>query len=64
MAWDSVAIDADVQLGVVDQLLNLQMCRKVMEISDQAPEVVITTPLIEGTDGTGAKMSKSKTTWA
>ncbi|MFH8515709.1 hypothetical protein ACH4CE_11445 [Streptomyces gelaticus] len=30
-----------------------------MEISDQAPEVV-TTPLIEGTDGTGAKMSKSK----
>ena len=49
----------------VDQLLNLQMCRKVMEISDQAPEVVITTPLIEGTDGTGAKMSKAKvTTWA
>ncbi len=44
----------------MDQLLNLQMCRKVMEISDQAPEVVITTPLIEGTDGTGAKMSKSK----
>jgi tyrosyl-tRNA synthetase len=44
----------------VDQLLNLQMCRKVMEISDQTPEVVVTTPLIEGTDGTGAKMSKSK----
>lgn len=60
MAWDSVAIDADVELGGVDQLLNLQMCRKVMEVSDQAPEVVITTPLIEGTDGTGAKMSKSK----
>ncbi|WP_369393002.1 tyrosine--tRNA ligase [Streptomyces sp. CG1] len=60
MAWDSVAIDADVELGGVDQLLNLQMCRKVMEISGQAPEVVITTPLIEGTDGTGVKMSKSK----
>lgn len=60
MAWDSVAIDADVELGGVDQLLNLQMCRKVMEISGQAPEIVITTPLIEGTDGTGAKMSKSK----
>ncbi|WP_234388755.1 hypothetical protein [Streptomyces sp. AS58] len=55
-----MAIDADVELGGVDQLLNLQMCRKVMEISDQAPEVVTTTPLIEGTDGTGAKMSKSK----
>lgn len=60
MAWDSVAIDADIELGGVDQLLNLQMCRKVMEISDQAPEVVITTPLIEGTDGAGTKMSKSK----
>ncbi len=36
------------------------MCRKVMEIREQAPEVIITTPLIEGTDGTGSKMSKSK----
>ncbi|MGY0230169.1 tyrosine--tRNA ligase, partial [Longispora urticae] len=60
MALDSVAITADVELGGVDQLLNLQMCRKVMEISGQKPEFVITTPLIEGTDGTGAKMSKSK----
>jgi tyrosyl-tRNA synthetase len=60
MALDSVAITADVELGGVDQLLNLQMCRKVMEIREQPPEVVITTPLIEGTDGTGAKMSKSK----
>ncbi|MFI7290002.1 tyrosine--tRNA ligase [Streptomyces anulatus] len=60
MAMDSVAITADVELGGVDQLLNLQMCRKVMEISEQTPEVVITTPLIEGTDGTGSKMSKSK----
>lgn len=60
MAMDSVAITADVELGGVDQLLNLQMCRKVMEITEQTPEVVITTPLIEGTDGTGAKMSKSK----
>ncbi|WP_406139526.1 tyrosine--tRNA ligase [Streptomyces anulatus] len=60
MALDSVAITADVELGGVDQLLNLQMCRKVMEIREQPPEVVITTPLIEGTDGTGSKMSKSK----
>ena len=60
MALDSVAIDADVELGGVDQLLNLQMCRKVMEIREQTPEVVITTPLIEGTDGTGSKMSKCK----
>lgn len=60
MALDSVAISADVELGGVDQLLNLQMCRKVMEIREQTPEVIITTPLIEGTDGTGSKMSKSK----
>ena len=60
MALDSVAITADIELGGVDQLLNMQMCRKVMEISGKTPELVITTPLIEGTDGTGAKMSKSK----
>ncbi|WP_211216231.1 tyrosine--tRNA ligase [Longispora albida] len=60
MALDSVAITADIELGGVDQLLNLQMCRKVMEVSGQVPELVVTTPLIEGTDGTGAKMSKSK----
>src|SRR5262249_50328874 len=42
------------------QLLNLQMCRRVMENHGQTPEVVLATGLIEGTDATGAKMSKSK----
>ncbi|MFH8802192.1 tyrosine--tRNA ligase [Streptomyces sp. NPDC017936] len=60
MALDSVKIDADVELGGVDQLLNMQMGRKVMEISGQKPQLVVSMPLIEGTDGTGAKMSKSK----
>jgi tyrosyl-tRNA synthetase len=60
MALDSVEIDADVELGGLDQLLNLQMCRRVMENAGRRPEVVIATGLIEGTDGTGAKMSKSK----
>ncbi|MFJ6729565.1 tyrosine--tRNA ligase [Streptomyces sp. NPDC091281] len=60
MALDSVKIDADIELGGVDQLLNMQMGRKVMEISGQKPQLVISMPLIEGTDGTGAKMSKSK----
>jgi tyrosyl-tRNA synthetase len=60
MALDSVEIAADVELGGLDQLLNLQMCRRVMENSGQEPEVVVATGLIEGTDGTGAKMSKSK----
>ncbi|MFI1648626.1 tyrosine--tRNA ligase [Streptomyces avidinii] len=60
MALDSVKIDADIELGGVDQLLNMQMGRKVMEISGQKPQLVVTMPLIEGTDGSGAKMSKSK----
>lgn len=60
MALDSVEIEADIELGGVDQLLNLQMGRKVMEVAGQKPELVVTLPLIEGTDGTGAKMSKSK----
>ncbi|QLE71492.1 tyrosine--tRNA ligase [Streptomyces rectiverticillatus] len=57
---DSVALDCDVELGGADQLLNLQMGRKLMELKGQRPQLVVTMPLIEGTDGTGAKMSKSK----
>jgi tyrosyl-tRNA synthetase len=60
MALDSVEIAADVEIGGSDQLLNLQMCRRVMTGAGQEPEVVIVTTLIEGTDGTTAKMSKSK----
>ena len=59
MAIDSVEIDADIELGGVDQLLNMQMGRKVMEITGRTPQLVVTMPLIEGTDGTGRKMSKS-----
>ncbi|RKE17942.1 tyrosine--tRNA ligase [Streptomyces sp. TLI_171] len=60
MALDSVELGADVELGGLDQLLNLQMCRRVMAAEGRRPEVVLATGLIEGTDGTGAKMSKSK----
>jgi tyrosyl-tRNA synthetase len=60
MAIDSAEIDADVELGGVDQLLNMQMGRRVMEIYGLAPQLVVSLPLIEGTDGSGAKMSKSK----
>jgi tyrosyl-tRNA synthetase len=60
MALDSVEINCDVELGGLDQFLNMQMCRKVMEICGQDPELVVATTLLEGTDGTGAKMSKSK----
>jgi tyrosyl-tRNA synthetase len=60
MAIDSAEIDADVELGGVDQLLNMQMGRRVMEIYGLDPQLVVSMPLIEGTDGSGAKMSKSK----
>lgn len=59
MALDSVEVEADVELGGVDQLLNLQMGRTVMEVHGQDPQLVLTVPLIEGLDGSGAKMSKS-----
>jgi tyrosyl-tRNA synthetase len=57
-AYDSVAIDADVELGGTDQLYNLLMGRQIMEYYDKMPQCVLTTPLLVGTDGT-AKMSKS-----
>jgi tyrosyl-tRNA synthetase len=60
MALDSVEINCDLELGGLDQFLNMQMCRKVMEICGQEPELVVATTLLEGTDGNGAKMSKSR----
>jgi tyrosyl-tRNA synthetase len=60
MALDSVEVRCDLEVGGLDQFLNMQMCRKVMEICGQEPELVVATALLEGTDGTGAKMSKSK----
>jgi tyrosyl-tRNA synthetase len=60
MALDSVETNCDLEVGGIDQFLNMQMCRKVMDICGQIPELVVATSLIEGRDGTGAKMSKSK----
>jgi tyrosyl-tRNA synthetase len=57
-AYDSVAVDADVELGGTDQLYNLLAGREVMEAYGLEPQVVLTTPLIDSWDGT--KMSGSK----
>jgi tyrosyl-tRNA synthetase len=57
-AYDSVALKADVELGGTDQLFNLNVGRDIMPGYGLEPQVVITTPLLEGTDGT-LKMSKS-----
>lgn len=60
MALDSVETNCDLEVGGIDQFLNMQMCRKVMDVCGQTSELVVATSLIEGTDGTGTKMSKSK----
>ncbi len=57
-AYDSVAVDADVELGGTDQLYNLLMGRHIMEYYGKRPQCVLTTPLLVGTDG-AMKMSKS-----
>ncbi|RMF76421.1 MAG: tyrosine--tRNA ligase, partial [Acidobacteria bacterium] len=57
-AYDSVALEADVELGGTDQLFNLNVGRDVMPHYGLEPQVVMTTPLLEGTDGV-EKMSKS-----
>jgi len=56
--YDSVAMRADVELGGTDQKFNLLVGRQLQEAWGQAPQVVITLPLLEGTDGV-QKMSKS-----
>ena len=56
--YDSVAMRADVELGGTDQKFNLLVGRSLQEAYGQEPQVVLTTPLLEGTDGTN-KMSKS-----
>jgi len=56
--YDSVAVEADVELGGTDQTFNLLMGREIQRAWDMEPQVVLTLPLLEGTDGV-RKMSKS-----
>lgn len=65
-AYDSVALEADVELGGTDQLFNLLVGREIMRDYGLPPQVVITSPLLEGIDArfeggeiVGDKMSKS-----
>ena len=64
--YDSVALDSDVELGGTDQLFNLLVGRDLMAKYGKRPQIVMTTPILEGTDArveggviTGKKMSKS-----
>jgi tyrosyl-tRNA synthetase len=57
-AYDSVMLEADVELGGTDQLFNLLLGRELQKVMGQEPQCVMTLPLIEGLDGV-QKMSKS-----
>jgi tyrosyl-tRNA synthetase len=56
--WDSVALEADVELGGTDQRFNLLMGRELQKSEGQRPQTVLMMPLLEGLDGV-QKMSKS-----
>jgi tyrosyl-tRNA synthetase len=56
--YDSVALEADVELGGTDQKFNLLMGRQLQQVYGQKPQAVLTMPLLEGLDGVN-KMSKS-----
>jgi tyrosyl-tRNA synthetase len=56
--YDSIALDADVELGGTDQKFNLLVGRQLQEVHGKSPQVVITMPILEGLDGS-QKMSKS-----
>ncbi|MDP2941089.1 MAG: tyrosine--tRNA ligase [Candidatus Omnitrophota bacterium] len=56
--YDSVKLEADIELGGTDQIFNLLVGRDMQKDFTQEPQVVITMPLLEGTDG-AQKMSKS-----
>jgi tyrosyl-tRNA synthetase len=56
--WDSVIVQADVELGGTDQLFNNLMGRTLQTLDGREPQVVLTVPLLEGLDGV-QKMSKS-----
>ncbi|MFZ1866748.1 MAG: tyrosine--tRNA ligase [Polyangiales bacterium] len=65
-AYDSVVLECDVELGGTDQLFNLMVGREIMRETGQQPQIVMTTPILEGINAkleggkiVGAKMSKS-----
>jgi tyrosyl-tRNA synthetase len=65
-AYDSVVLECDVELGGTDQLFNLLVGREIMREMGQRPQIVMTTPILEGTSArsengkiVGSKMSKS-----
>jgi tyrosyl-tRNA synthetase len=60
--YDSVAVEADVEIGGTDQTYNLLVGRELQRAHGQPEQVVLTVPILEGTDGT-QKMGKSLDNW-
>lgn len=60
MGFDSIVLNPDIEVGGEDQLDNFEMCRHMMGIKNQEPECIALTGIIQGIDGNGEKMSKSK----
>jgi len=60
--YDSVALEADVELGGTDQKFNLLMGRELQKNNNQEPQIILTMPILEGLDGV-QKMSKSLTNY-
>ena len=58
VAYDSIVVNADVELGGSEQLFNLLMGRRLQEEFDQPPQICMTLPILEGTDGV-QRMGKS-----
>ncbi|HXW76870.1 MAG TPA: tyrosine--tRNA ligase [Candidatus Eremiobacteraceae bacterium] len=58
VAYDSVVLDADVELGGTEQLFNLLMGRRLQESLRRTPQICMTSPILEGTDGV-QRMGKS-----
>jgi tyrosyl-tRNA synthetase len=58
-AYDAVAMDTDVQVGGTEQLFNLMAGRTLQRDADQQPQIVVTVPILVGTDG-HQRMSKSQ----
>ena len=58
-AYDSVALECDVELGGTDQKFNLLAGREIQRDYGQGPQIIATVPILEGLDGV-EKMSKSK----
>lgn len=59
MGLDSIELKSDIEVSGLDQFLNVAQVRMLMGNAGMTPEIGLFTPIIEGTDGSGAKMSKS-----